>query len=183
MSSAVAIKHTPQKKQISQKEYDHREEWEPETIKDYQVFSSRPAPVTVHQKRHQQQRQPSQQQQQHQSQTTSAGIVQGRVPGRRSQIRSSSLFEEWKTKALRNPLQPSEPTVFPPNPSKRSNKSEGVAASGDARGSLGDKLDKAGNAQSNTKPANDSHGRQPATTKAVGVNTGKFGPTITTDTK
>lgn len=171
MSNQVAPKQTPQKKQISQREYDHREEWAPETIKDYQVLSGRPTPATVHQKRHQQQHQPSQQQ--HQPQTTSAGIVQGRVPNRRSQIRSSSLFEEWKTNALRNPVQPNEVTVSPTTTPKQNNKTEGGVTSGDARRPLGEKPDKAHNAQAKTKPTNDSRGRQQTTTKADGINTGK----------
>lgn len=171
MSNQVAPKQTPQKKQISQKEYDHWEEWAPETIKDYQVSSGRPVPVTVHQKRHQPQHQPSQQQ--NQPQTTSAGIIQGRVPNRRSQVRSSSLFEEWKTKALRNPVQPNEPAVSPTTTLKQNDETESVTYGEARKRPLGKRIDKADNSQAKTKPTNDSCDRRPATTKADGVNSGK----------
>ncbi|KAL4879700.1 hypothetical protein BJY04DRAFT_220038 [Aspergillus karnatakaensis] len=82
------------KQQISMTEYKFREEWDPETVKDYQVFPADLAssPYTMYQHQHQQH-------QQHQSSTK----IQSGVPNRRPHARSSSLYEEWKAEYLRNP--------------------------------------------------------------------------------
>ncbi|PTU21301.1 hypothetical protein P175DRAFT_0179692 [Aspergillus ochraceoroseus IBT 24754] len=74
------------KKELSSREYSLFEEWAPDTLKTYSA--SIPPPAT--------------QTEDHQRQTISPVNVQGYPNSpRRMQMRSSSLFEEWKALALR----------------------------------------------------------------------------------
>ncbi|KAL4921891.1 hypothetical protein BDW62DRAFT_197589 [Aspergillus aurantiobrunneus] len=158
MSRQVVPKPITPKKQISRKEYNLRQEWAPETVKDYQVFPDELAPKTVQQ----QQQQPPQTQTQPRPQphATTPANVQGRMPNRRSQVRSSSLFEEWKAKALRSPVKAQE----------ADDETRGGTASGDAKGPLGEHSEKAGNICAKAKPGNDARGRQPEASKPGSVN-------------
>ncbi|RDW86820.1 uncharacterized protein DSM5745_03462 [Aspergillus mulundensis] len=176
MYHKTAPKQILQRKQISQQEYDLREEWAPETVNDYQVTPNNPLPAAPHDQA-QLQPKPNQggwepynteerhslhQPQHYQHAATIAGPSanantntnnkQGRVLNRRS-----TLFEEWKAKSLRSPEQVEEARAV-----QRENKTGNrrINTSGDVRVAMGERFDKAGSGQVKHKPKNDSRGRQ-----------------------
>ncbi|KAL4931193.1 uncharacterized protein BDV17DRAFT_289180 [Aspergillus undulatus] len=147
MSQSAATEQMVHKKQISKQEYSLREEWAPETVKAYQV-----SPVEPVQRQHQHQTQgQNQTQAQHHAQALPQvnPHSQARIPNKRSQPRSSSLFEEWKAKALRSPTkektEPGEPGVLSTAESKANrnkDKLEESITSGDVRVLLGEHSEK-----------------------------------------
>ncbi|KAL4782419.1 hypothetical protein BJX76DRAFT_349404 [Aspergillus varians] len=176
MSRQIAPKQIFQKKQISKQEYSFREEWAPETIKDYQIFPNELAPEMVQQQ--QQHQQPTQSQSRPQLHATTPVKIQGRIPNRRSQVRSSSLFEEWKAKALRNSVQTTEPDVSSTGTQKGNyNKPEESTTSNDFRGSLRMSSDKAADIRAKTRLVNDGCGRQSEASKTGNVSEESHIPT------
>ncbi|KAL2834963.1 hypothetical protein BDW59DRAFT_155790 [Aspergillus cavernicola] len=151
MPRPFAPKQILQKKQISKQESSFQETRTPETVRDYQVSPDKPASKE------------QQQQQQHQATTTGPVNFLGRGPNRRSHLRSSSLFEEWKARCVHDPGKTKESTVTSPvMPKARDNwKADGSITFADTRGRLGDHSEKAANFQLRNKPVNDGRGRQP----------------------
>lgn len=161
-------KKTNQKTQISQGEYDIRAEWAPETIKDYEVAPKTPAPEP------QPKKQPKQRQPNPAPETEPEAPVdiQGRVPNRRVQARSSSLFEEWKSKALRPPSseKPQEKKSGQTRRRKGNSANEGSASSADAGITEPPKehLEKPASIRAKSKPATAGRGPQTEAMRNVG---------------
>ncbi|KAL4870971.1 hypothetical protein BDV12DRAFT_194888 [Aspergillus spectabilis] len=160
MSRQFAPKHILKKTLISKAEYKFREEWDPETVKDYQVSPNEPASAA------------QVQQQQQAPRTINPANVQSRMPTRRSQARSSSLFEEWKAQALRSPDKVKGSDASSSVTTKgNNNKNEESTAPVEARGPLGEHSDKTVNTQVKTKPTNGGRGQQPEANKTGSVST------------
>ncbi|KAL4935857.1 hypothetical protein BDV06DRAFT_217110 [Aspergillus oleicola] len=178
MSHQTAPKQNLQKKQISKQEYSFREEWAPETVNDYQLSHDEPA---QYQHQHYQQQPPQQFhphlqphphphppphfQGQPQVVYPKRTSMQARIPNKRNQARSSSLFEEWKAKALRSPdkektTEADAPLVAANAP--KTNRGRGrtgkSTVSGDVRVLLGEHSDNTVNIRSKTKESSVSIG-------------------------
>ncbi|KAL4796845.1 hypothetical protein BDV19DRAFT_387717 [Aspergillus venezuelensis] len=178
MSHQAAPKQILQKKQISKQEYSFREEWAPETVNEYQVSHDESAKHQLqHQHQHQSQPPPQpsanptprptirpQTHSQFQNQPVYADStrIQPRVPNKRIQGRSSSLFEEWKAKALRSPDEekekakedtdsPTTSTAPKGNMSRGRGKSGKGTVSGDVRVLLGEHSDSTVNIRAKNK--------------------------------
>ncbi|KAL4962358.1 uncharacterized protein BDV14DRAFT_202861 [Aspergillus stella-maris] len=178
MFHQAAPKQILQKKQISRQEYSFREEWNPETVNEYQVSHDESAKHQL-QHQHQHQSQPPPQpsanltprstirpqphsQSQHQTVYSESTSIQPRVPNKRTQARSSSLFEEWKAKALRSPdeekekakeddASPTASTAPKGNMSRGRGKSGKGIVSGDVRVLLGEHSDSTVNIRAKDK--------------------------------
>ncbi|KAL5340090.1 hypothetical protein BJX70DRAFT_131692 [Aspergillus crustosus] len=162
-SHQSAPKQILKKQQISKAEYRLRQEWDPENVDDYQVSSVGPAFAT------QVQQQAQQQEQQQERLTVNPANVQSRMPNRRSQARSSSLFEEWKAQALRSPdkARGSSPVRAQGN----SKGNERTTAPAEAQVSSAENPGQEANNQVEAKPANRGCDQQPEATKATSVST------------
>ncbi|KAL5000254.1 hypothetical protein BDV10DRAFT_162992 [Aspergillus recurvatus] len=173
MSDQVVSTQFLKKKQISQQEYDLREEWAPETVNEYQVIPNKHTPTPQLPPRPQLEQQTGQPQGAEKQQTKSQHLphhqtatvsnaytnanVQGRVPNRRS-----LLFEEWKARSLRSPEQMKEAS-FSSTAVRKGNNMElkKGTTSGDVRVLLGERFDKAGIGRVKGKPVNNGRGLQP----------------------
>ncbi|KAL4810043.1 hypothetical protein BDV18DRAFT_156418 [Aspergillus unguis] len=170
MSQKLAIKQIPLNNRMSQHEHSPREGRTFRSVKHHEVASddhkSKPhAQQPPRPKRWQPDPAPDP------APYPSSGLesmdptteVQARVPNRRVQARSSSLFEEWKSKALRDPSldrikEKESDTATRAGPSATT----GDAASGAVRGRdpRGDRPQKGINVRAKNKPLNDARGRQ-----------------------
>ncbi|KAI9374284.1 hypothetical protein BJX61DRAFT_532486 [Aspergillus egyptiacus] len=159
MMSQSVPKQTPEKKQISKREYDIRQEWAPDTIQDYEAPLNNSAPKP--------------RQQQHPANIpiiTGSVTVRGRVPNRREQPRSSSLFEEWKAKSLHGPVETTERPVTPPLTAQRKDRTGEHTASVEGRAPLKESPVKVSNTQNKDNQVKKLPGCQHAAGK-VGSDT------------
>ncbi|KAL4980701.1 hypothetical protein BDW66DRAFT_165728 [Aspergillus desertorum] len=173
MSDQVVPRPNPKSKQVSQQEYDLREERAPETVNEYQVIPNEHTPTTQLPSRPQQEqrtwqpRGPGNQQTEsqhllhHQVATVSHANATTDVQGCGSN-RRSLLFEEWKARSLRSPGQMKE-AGFSSSAIRKGNNLEArrSTTSGDVRMSPGERFQKAGSVRVKCRPINDGRGQKP----------------------
>ncbi|KAL5043763.1 hypothetical protein BDW71DRAFT_216144 [Aspergillus fruticulosus] len=160
------------KKQISQQEYDLREEWAPETVNEYQVIPNEHTPTRQLPSRLQREKRTWQPQAAEKQQTESQYLphhqvatvskadanadMQGRVPNKRS-----LLFEEWKARSVRSPEQMKEPGSSTAVRKGNNIETKRSTTSGDVRVLLGERFHKVRSGAVKGRPVNDGRGQQP----------------------